>query len=238
MDFPDFTGSAPRCGVSLASAGPMKPARDACNRARYFSSLGLDAASVVSVSQIHSRDVLVAESSAGFEAFPAGDGIITRNSSLVPCVTVADCMPIFLFDPETRCFGALHSGWKGTGIVRVALDLARDIWGARPEDFRVVFGPHIHSCCYTVDAERFEYFSKNFTPACVAPDAARLAQNSPWPYRLSLAEANRAACLESGVLPERIVDSGACTCCLPAYGSSRREGGDSFTHMAAFVFWH
>jgi YfiH family protein len=238
FNFPGVDGRAPRCGISLGSAGAMKPKRDDANRSRFFRGAGIDPGSVVSVSQIHSRIVRVAESAAPFADYPEGDGVITGNRDLVPCVTVADCMPIFVFDPESGCFGALHSGWRGTGIVRTALELAADEWNAKPENFSVVLGPHIRSCCYTVDAERAGHFTKNYGPSCVSEDANRIAEGSQWPFRLSLAEANRLLCLELGVREDRILDVGSCTACGSEYGSNRREGADAFTHMAAFVSWH
>ena len=53
-----------------------------------------------------------------------GDGIITQNRGLLTVVTVADCVPVFLFDSESGFFGVVHSGWKGTGIVKNAVQLA------------------------------------------------------------------------------------------------------------------
>ena len=238
FNFPGVEARAPRCGITLASAGPMKPKRDEANRGRFFRSAGIDPASVVSVSQIHSRIVRVADSAALFASFPEGDGVITGNRALVPCITVADCMPIFVFDPESGCFGALHSGWRGTGIVRSALELASDEWGSKPENFSVILGPHIRSCCYTVDGERAAHFTKTYGASCVSEDPVRVAEGSQWPFRLSLAEANRLLCLELGIRQDRILDVSSCTSCSSAYGSNRREGADSFTHMAAFVSWH
>ncbi|HPS42895.1 MAG TPA: laccase domain-containing protein [Treponemataceae bacterium] len=122
----------PDCGITLAAAGPMKPGVDDENRARVFRSLAIAPDTVLAVKQIHSRIVHVADSAASFIGFPQGDGILTRNPDLVPSVTIADCMPIWLFDPVTGCFGVLHSGWKGTGILRTALELASDEWGGSP----------------------------------------------------------------------------------------------------------
>jgi len=233
----EAVGSAryPRAGITLAAAGPMKAGRDGENRARVFRSLAVAPDSVVALTQIHSRIVHVAESAAPFRGLPEGDGILTRNRDLVPSVTVADCMPIWLFDPVTGCFGVLHSGWKGTGIVRAALELAREEWGAVSGNFRVILGPHIRSCCYTVDAERAEFFTRTFGPATVSTDSALLAAGNRWPYRLSLAEANKALLAGQGVPAEHVLDVGECTACDNVFGSNRREGPEAFTHMAAFI---
>lgn len=165
-----------------------------------------------------------------------GDGIITISNKLVPVVTVADCLPIFLYDKKTGCRGALHSGWKGTGIVVQALKLAEKKYGARACDFSVVIGPHIHSCCYQVEEERIEYFTSHFGSSCIIP-----------PNNLSLAQANVNLLLEAGVPEDNILCCTDCTCCDPRLGSFRRETAGlsesmpleeklrRFTTMMAFV---
>lgn len=236
FEFPGCArGSAPAAGLTLAAAGPMKIVRDGENRARVFGSLGVDPGAVISAAQIHSRVVHAVESAASWSGHPEGDGVVTRNASLVPCVTVADCMPVYLYDPVSLCFGVLHSGWRGTGIIGTALDLACAEWGSRPEDFRVILGPHIRDCCYTVDSERAGYFAREFGPSCVSADPGRTAAGDHWPWRLSLAEANRQLCLSLGIPDAHILDTGLCTACNPEFGSNRRQGAASFTHMAAFL---
>lgn len=141
-----------------------------------------------------------------------GDGIITSSSRLVPVVTVADCLPIFLYDEKTGCRGVLHSGWKGTGIVVHALKLAEKKYDAKACDFSVVIGPHIHSCCYQVEEERIEYFTSHFGSSCIIP-----------PNNLSLSQANVNLLLEAGVPDDNILCCTDCTCCDPRLGSFRRE---------------
>lgn len=228
---------APECGLTLRCAGAMKPGRDKENRDRVFKALGIAPEAVISPKQVHSRTVTAIDLHDLAVSSPECDGLITLNPDLVPCVSVADCMPIWLHDPESGCFGALHSGWRGTGILREALELAACEWNADIADFRIIFGPHIRSCCYTVDAERAAYFSKEFGPSCVAVDPALFEAGSAWPYRLSLAEANRLLCESLGIPPEHILDTGCCTACDERFGSNRREGADSFTHMAAYIRW-
>ena len=168
--------------------------------------------------------------------FWRGDGVITTSNKLVPVVTVADCLPIFLYDAKTGCRGVLHSGWKGTGIVVQALKLAERIYGAHPADFSLVIGPHIHSCCYQVEEERVSYFTSHFGSSCIIP-----------PNKLSLAQANVNLLLEAGVPEDNILCCSDCTCCDSRLGSFRRETAclpDSmpleeklrrFTTMMAFV---
>lgn len=98
-----------------------------------------------------------------------GDGIITKNKKIIPGITVADCMPIFFCNFKENIFGIVHSGWKGTGIIEVAIKKACKKYNANVKDFCVVTGPHIKNCCYIVNEERALYFYKNFGKDCVKP---------------------------------------------------------------------
>lgn len=163
------------------------------------------------------------ESRSAFRPGAEGDGIITSCRSFAPCVTAADCMPVFLWDSRTGAFGICHSGWKGTGIAAKAVSLICARFGANPADICVILGPHIHECCYTVDAERAAYFRREFSPDCVSS----CENDAPCPpvdgvlsgkYRLSLARANIVSLVNVGIKPENILHCTDCTSCfsLPA----------------------
>ncbi len=226
---------APQCCLSVASSGSMKVVRDSPNRERFFASLGIESDRVVSVTQTHSQTVHIAETTEDFLHLPEGDGILTVNPRLVPCVTVADCMPIWLYERRTGCFGVLHSGWKGTGIIGEALKCAETAWGARAQDFYVVFGPHIRDCCYTVDEERAAYFTALAGSSCLTLDRERKESGNQWPWRLSLSRANAELCTRAGIPSGHIRDSLECTSCNTKWGSHRRQGAPGFTQMAAFI---
>ena len=248
--------SSPFCGMSVRSAGSMRfrwneknPLRD-----EFLSGMAKNAAALsngqivtgtpapsidsvvpVPVELIHSQivyDAKKADDTAGLQ----GDGIITKNKTLMPVVTVADCMPLYLFDPVTSVFGIVHSGWKGTGIAAQAIKLAQKNYGSNPEDFCVIIGPHIRDCCYIVNQERADYFTTNFGSDCVTPleeggkcycGGRGLAVN--WDngggqlYRLSLEKANLNVLANAGVKEENITIYKDCTCCNEKLGSNRRE---------------
>ena len=263
--------NAPVCGLTLRSAGSMRFRwnEQNPNRARWLdlskmSSSGLKELSSSGLTrgsspdrdekiavpvQLNHTHVVYNVKNAGDTQDKIGDGIITTNRSLMPTVTVADCMPLYLYEPETGVFGIVHSGWKGTGIVVDAIKLADKEYGARAQNFSVILGPHIRACCYIVNEERAKWFSENFTPDCVTPLESGVEvnwNNGGGPlYRLSLEKANLAALKKAGVPDENILVHPACTCCykendLYKYGSNRRETTasgcpDHFTVMAAFI---
>ena len=167
----------PYCGMSLKNAGSMRfrNAEINQNRIDFFSSIGIDINRVVQPELSHSKEVYNCFQddfhNPLFESFLTksiqqnaviGDGIITKEKNFVPVITVADCVPIWFYDPVSKVFGIVHSGWKGTGIIENALLFAEKKYNAKIPDFRVIIGPHIHSCCYKVDQEREKFFNSNF----------------------------------------------------------------------------
>ncbi|MBQ9238110.1 MAG: polyphenol oxidase family protein [Treponema sp.] len=223
---PFFRGGAPiaegpRWGMTLRAAGSMRFRWDETNdqRTQLLAEIcARTAADVplvpVPLELIHSKKVYAVASVVDTYR-KTGDGIITTNAALLPVVTVADCVPIFLYDAVQGVFGVVHSGWRGTGIVAEAIVRAEKIYGSRPRDFSIAFGPHIRECCYAVPADRAAYFRESFSAECVT---ARDGQ-----FFVSLERANRAVLRRCGVPDANIVCATDCTCCETVFGSFRRE---------------
>lgn len=259
---------APLCGMTVKSAGSMRFRWNETNQNRdeLLKKIGIalkgkylstaESVTPTPLELIHSH-IVYPVSTAADTFQKQGDGIITQNRSLMPVVTVADCMPIYVYDPVQQVFGVLHSGWKGTGIVADSILLAGEKYGSKSEDFCVVLGPHIRNCCYIVNEERAEYFAKNFTTECVVEleeggtcYAGGRGLPVSWNngsgklYRLSLEKANLAALKKAGVPEENITVIQECTCCNELLGSNRRETSEApadadktrcFTVQAAFI---
>ena len=188
----------------------------------------------VSLELIHSKIVYSIKD--GTETLQKqGDGMITDNPLLMPVVTVADCVPLFFYDPVKGVFGSVHSGWKGTGIIAEAIEKAVSEYGCLRENICVAVGPHIGSCCYFVDEERKEYFTKNFGSQCVSkalPEDIKKGHEN-LKYSLSLTEANLISIKKAGIPEENIVVATDCTCCRKF--NSGREVFGSFRRQAAFL---
>lgn len=252
FQFPDLTTEqaavAPRAFLSTITAGKMRFRWDETNPLRdaYFARVLPAEKKLVPLELIHSRTVFCIESGSATPvlSLPDGsrvkedgaqaDGLITASRAFVPVITVADCMPLWLYDPVTGVFGVLHSGWKGTGIAGEAVRFAQSRFGAHSEDIRFVIGPHIEPCCYRVDNERADYFIREFGEVCVSD---RTEEGS----RLSLTEANKTVLERAGVLPEHILITGGCTSCFEEngahpYASFRRQGPEKFAPMAAYIY--
>jgi YfiH family protein len=201
------------------------------NRRRdaFFSSLGLDPAFVLGTELFHSRRVLLVRPSGQHFHGPlpteggSHDGILVEDGTLAACITVADCMPIWLYDTRSGAFGVLHSGWKGTGILEVAVRSLAATYGSPPEAMSAILGPAIGACCYGVPEERAAAFAAEFGSDTVSRDEGG--------WRLDLRAANLGLARRLGL--GAVLSVEACTSCDPRLGSYRREGKDAFTRMAA-----
>jgi YfiH family protein len=216
----------PKAYLSLRAAGSMSLNSEAGRQARasWLRALGFDAERALTLTLVHSRDVVAAESPGELDGIEA-DGIVSANPELCALVTVADCMPIFLFDPESGAYGMLHSGWKGTGILVKAARLMAERYGTKMEKLSVHFGPHIGSCCYRVDEERAALFAGEF-------GSAALSRVDGQPH-LNLLAANLGLARSLGI--GALSYSSTCTVCDDSLGSYRREGALGFTRMAAVI---
>jgi YfiH family protein len=240
------------CVLSARSAGNMSflpcpetsfrpnPAREA-----FFRSQGIDPERVYSLFQVHSRDVYVIGSPPGLPrsgqdcprviptpaAFARqGDGMVSFCRDVFLALSVADCLPVFLFDTENFFFAALHSGWRGTGIALRALSIMAEA-GTRPEAVAAVLGPCIRSCCYRVDEGRARDFEKEFGGS-PGPLGDVVLRRDDGPY-ISLQAANARLLAGAGVRHIAVCEN--CTCTDERLGSFRREGPDTYTRMAALV---
>ncbi len=229
LEIPSLGDSAPRAYLSLKAHGDMGFGDDGnfVRRATWLSSLGFDGSRSISPDLVHSRTVIAVSEPKHAKGSEA-DGLVapgTLESGSALVITVADCMPIFLYDAGSGAFGLLHSGWRGTGILAVAVREMRARFGSRALDISVYLGPSIGSCCYTVDEERARSFAAEFGERSVV-----WSEDGP---RLDLVEANKGIAERLGI--ETVAVTDVCTSCNPLFGSYRREGHGSFTRMAAAI---
>jgi len=210
------SAEGPLAVLSLREAGSMLFRHGVANRERadFFRSLGVAPERVAALELVHSKDVFWPERAGELDG-RSGDGIVVRDRTLVPAVTVADCMPIWIYHEASGAFGVLHSGWKGTGILARAVEDFRLRLGAEPGELSVILGPAIGACCYAVDENRARFFAAEY-----GPGSGYRADDGSW--RVDLAAANLALARRLGVGATLLVD--ACTSCDLRLGSNRREG--------------
>ncbi len=230
-------GAGVRAFISSGAAGDMslKTPEGNGRRAGWLRFMGFDPERELSTDMVHSRAVVAADGIADARNREA-DGIVTDDPSLFAVVTVADCMPILVRDRKRGAFGALHSGWKGTGILAEALSVMAGRYGSRPADLTVNLGPRIGSCCYRVDEGRARAFEREFGSASVRYRSSGKGGDGASPgegWYLDLLGANTALAERLGV--GELLVAGDCTVCDKLFGSFRREGPERFTRMAVVI---
>jgi polyphenol oxidase len=174
-------------------------------------------ASVVHARQVHGAEVAEHQAApAGLHVPPDCDGHATGAPGMLLAVSIADCVPVSVVDPERRRIALLHAGWRGAaaGILERGLaDLAR---GSATERLLVHFGPSICGLCYEVGVEVFEALDRPPPPG-------------PTPIDLKAVLVERA--VAAGVAPDHVSVSERCTRCEPDTFFSHR-GGDAGRQVA------
>jgi YfiH family protein len=137
------------------------------NRSRMAAALGVTPERLLSLYQIHSPDVVVAETAWPRDQRPRADAVVTQVPGLVCCVSTADCGPALFADSEARVVGAAHAGWRGafSGVLEATI-AAMEKLGAQRERIAVALGPMIRQDNYEVSDE----FVTRFCAADAAND--------------------------------------------------------------------
>jgi YfiH family protein len=132
------------------------------NRARMAAALGLVPDRLLSVFQIHSPEVVIAEAPWPRDQRPRADAMVTRTPGLALGVSTADCGPLLFADEQARVIGAAHAGWRGAlaGVIEATV-AAMETLGAERARIAAALGPTIRQPNYEVGAD----FTARFTEA-------------------------------------------------------------------------
>lgn len=173
--------------------------------------------------QVHGTTVLTheGEGSPGWTISEGIDGHVTHAQGILLLVTVADCIPVFLYDPVARVAGLLHAGWRGTagGILGRGLAMMTGC-GAAVENVVMHCGVGICGGCYEVGPEVAD---------ALGLGTERGAGRVPVDLRACLEEAGRSAGIRRiSVAPECSREGGE-------RFFSHRRGGQGEGRMVAFL---
>lgn len=163
--------------------------------------------------QVHGREISrQAETTPGLLVLDGFDGHITDRPGILLTVSVADCVPISIVDPEARRVGLLHAGWRGTaaGILPRGLE----VMGVDLRRVRVHLGPAICGRCYEVGPE---------------VHAALGLPRPPTPRPVDLRAVLAEQAVGAGVAAPSITTSAHCTRCGSGFFSYR--GGSAGRQM-------
>ncbi len=108
---------------------------------------------LVSLYQVHGREVVTVGDDYDTTQRPKADGLVTRRRGIALGVLSADCAPVLFADAEAAVIGACHAGWRGAlaGISDATVD-AMIALGAKRERIQAAIGPCIGQASYEVSA--------------------------------------------------------------------------------------
>lgn len=192
------------------------------NRRRFFESLQLDAWWIVVPLQCHSDSIRTATE--GGE-YPECDGLPTDRQDIALAVTVADCVPLFLYDPVRRVVGAIHSCWRGSasGITNNAVLKMVSDFGTDPPNILAYIGPSAGVCCYEVGDE----VASRFEP--------RFLRRENGAIFLDLKSVLLEQLLKEGAVRDRIEVNPQCTICFAERFHSYRRDGKRSRRMMGII---
>lgn len=187
------------------------------NRTRFIKKLGLEEKNIVAAELVHSNAVYVASEVDRGTVIPETDALITRAPGIFLSVTVADCLPIFLFDPRTNSVGLIHAGWRGlaNNIIPLTVQKMTSQLKCNPADIHAGVGPGIGNCHFEVKDDVLAKFT-DFLPLALRRGNGR--------KYLDLKAIAQSALETAGLLPAHIDVSKECTFDLARkYFSYRRD---------------
>jgi copper oxidase (laccase) domain-containing protein len=175
--------------------------------------------------QVHGTRLVAAGDapSAGLWIPGEADGFVGAASGRLFAVTVADCAPVYLIDPDARAFALLHAGWRGAaaGILGRALETLRDVYGRPASAFHLHIGPAICGDCYEVGPEVPRAFGRVVEGPTTIDVGSELVRQA----------------LALGIAPDRLSRSDLCPRCDGERLHSHRAGGERAGRMAAWLGW-
>lgn len=161
------------------------------------------------------------------------DAQITNEPGVALTVFMADCVPVFFYDPVAKAIGTAHAGWRGTigRIAEKAVKAMEKEFGSKPSDMEAYIGVSVCGDCYTVGGEVAEAFRKEFPEATTQTEE----QKKDGTCQLDLWQVNRRILEEAGIKPENIVIGGVCTKCHSDVLYSHRVQGNDRGSLVGFL---
>lgn len=196
------------------------------NREAFAAELGFKTNRLVMLKQTHS-DIIhkISGSFQSREGGVEGDALITSQRDWLLGITVADCVPLLLFDPNTESYAAVHSGWRGSlqNIAGKTIEQMTLEFGVDPADLLAWIGPAAAADNFEVGWDIAGEFN---------PKYARAAGADRWLFDNKAVV--RDQLLDSGVEDGHIEISSLDTITNPELHSARRDG-DSSGRMLAVI---
>lgn len=146
------------------------------------------------------------------------DGLITKEKDLYLSLTVADCFPVFFFEPKKEVVALAHASWRTItrGLIIQIIKIMKNRFSCQSKNILIGIGPGIRTCHFEVKENLAKKFLKRFGQKVLMKRKNRFFIDLPLAIKLEA--------IKNGVLPKNIEDIKDCTYCLKnKYFSRRRE---------------
>ena len=201
--------------VSEKKDGAMKLSAD--NRRRFLEKFGIEENLAIRADLVHGNAVGIVSNQQSGKIIKKTDGLITTDKNLFLTITVADCLPIFIYEPEKEIVGLIHAGWRNLAenILEKTIKKMNENFGSLPENILIGIGPGISQCHFEVKNDLLKEFR---------PYLEETLRKSNGKNFLDLKKIAEIKLINSGLKKENIEISSECTFCLPEkYFSFRRD---------------
>jgi len=142
----------PYASLNCSLSGGDDRGRVRENRRRAMDALGLPAAALHGLTQVHGTAVAEVDADGWEEgAGPAADAAVTRRRGVALGVITGDCAPVLFADAEAGVLGAAHAGWRGAaaGVLEETVAAMERLGASRARVVAAV-GPCIAQRSYEV----------------------------------------------------------------------------------------
>ena len=148
--FPALELAGLRHGFSTRSQGPIENLDAEINAA--FISAGFPMIDAVHAEQPHGNRAQAVYVPLGIRV-PDVDALATSVPGMPLVVRVADCGPVYFYDPSQQVIAVAHSGRRGTegNIVAATLACMQETYNSQAENVIVQLGPCIRPPHYEID---------------------------------------------------------------------------------------
>jgi polyphenol oxidase len=232
-----------RAHGNIGFSAPRDRADAWAMRQHWCAGLGLEPEHLVTIGQIHGRDVqLATKAHAGHGARPGsiqiglGDALVTNQIGPVLMTLHADCQPVLVVDPGAGrrgpAVGVAHAGWRGTvaDIVGATIGVMAAAFGTRVDDVHAVLGPAIGRCCYNVGDDVAWVWRE-----IAGTDADEALKSDGDRHWFSLTAANWLLLNRAGVRAANVETSAICTKCDGEHWFSHRGQGAQTGRFGAMI---
>jgi YfiH family protein len=148
--FPALKLAGLRHGFSTRSQEPLEKLE--VELVSSFTSAGFPMVDAVHAEQPHGNRAQAVFTPLGIRV-PDVDAMATSVPRLPLVIRVADCGPIYFYDPVKQVIAVAHSGRRGTegNIVRETISCLQETYETKPENLIVQLGPCIRPPHYEID---------------------------------------------------------------------------------------